>query len=64
MRNLTLAMCSLLLVGIGGAQEPKSSAAPSDSWNRERCLTTGAGPRRLSYNFARCLGASCVEIDP
>ncbi len=51
----------LKLMGVSAqaaAQEAKTEGQPTaDSWERERCLTEGPGPRKLAFNFARCVAA-------
>jgi hypothetical protein len=56
-----LVLAAVLIVSSGperaAGQAPKEGAPTADSWGRERPLTTGPGPRQLSYNFARLLAA-------
>lgn len=53
--GLLLAAALLGFHGLGGAAGDGQPTA--DSWEKERCLTTGPGPRRLPFNFARCVAA-------
>jgi hypothetical protein len=54
---LAAALIGFLVPDGAAGQDPKGGPPTVDSWDKERGLTTGTGPRYVAYNFARFLAA-------